>query len=67
MTADSLTGEPPALPGTDCCHCGRLTTAPVAVRWVPRPSGAGTTLYACPDCAPGLCLGPTPGELDGDA
>ncbi len=46
-----------------CWKCGRLTLAPVAVRYVERASGPGVTLYACPDCAPRLTPGPLPAEM----
>lgn len=66
VTADALTGSPPEFRTVECCDCGRETAAPIAVRWIPRASGSGTTLYACPECEPTLTLGPTPGELTPD-
>jgi hypothetical protein len=35
-----------------CCHCGQLTRKPVLVDDVFTPSGAGRSVYACPDDAP---------------
>ncbi|AJC60162.1 hypothetical protein [Streptomyces sp. 769] len=49
--------------GAVCCRCGRPTLAPVAVRYVERASGPGVTVYACPDCAPRLTLGPSSAGL----
>jgi hypothetical protein len=34
-----------------CCHCGRLTREPVLVGEAYTPSGAGSSIYACPDDA----------------
>lgn len=41
-----------------CCRCRRATEAAVPVRDIPRPSGPGFTLYACPDCAHLIPPGP---------
>lgn len=46
-----------------CIRCRRNTTAPIPVRWIESTSGPGTTLDACPDCAPGLGAGPTPEDV----
>ncbi|MFF9309860.1 hypothetical protein ACF1BS_03025 [Streptomyces sp. NPDC014748] len=35
-----------------CCHCGRLTREPVLVGEAYTSSGAGRSIYACPDDAP---------------
>lgn len=51
-------------PSAFCCHCGRLTWAPIIVRSVGSAGVPGrTTLYACPDCFPEFDAGPTPGEM----
>ncbi|WP_405793372.1 hypothetical protein [Streptomyces sp. NBC_01506] len=68
MTRDeqtaALTAEPsPAPTGARCCRCRNWTYAPVAVRWIQRPSGTGTTLYACPSHAVALNAGPTPDDV----
>ncbi|MEU2179291.1 hypothetical protein [Streptomyces thermolilacinus] len=63
MSPEGLTSEP-AVTVALCIKCHKLTNAPVAVRWIQSTSGPGTTLYACPDHAPGLTPGPMPGELD---
>ncbi|MFE6159949.1 hypothetical protein ACFQ7F_13675 [Streptomyces sp. NPDC056486] len=62
MTAEEL--FPVVLAGhvALCAECHELTTAPVAVRWIQSTSGPGTTLYACPNCAPKLGAGPTPDD-----
>ncbi len=43
-----------------CCRCRNWTYAPIPVRCVPCPSGAGITLYACPSHAVFFGVGPTP-------
>lgn len=50
--------------GAVCCRCHQWTYAPVAVRYIERPSGPGVTLYACPSHATEFPHGPTPGELE---
>lgn len=45
-----------------CCRCHQPTGAPIAMRHIERPSGAGFTLYACPDCALHVPPGPLPAE-----
>ncbi|MEW1546145.1 hypothetical protein [Streptomyces tsukubensis] len=62
MTTDALTSPPPQLVTARCLKCATKTTAPVHIRWLPSPSGPGTTLYACPHCAPNVPHGPTPDE-----
>lgn len=47
-----------------CIGCHRLTTAPVAVRWIENSSGPGTTLWGCPGCAPKLGTGPALAEAE---
>lgn len=37
-----------------CCSCGRLTDTPVRVGEVHTASGAGSTIWACPDHAAGF-------------
>lgn len=54
----------PKCSGAVCCRCHQWTHAPVPVRYIPRPSGAGVTLYACPSHAVEFPHGPTPGELE---
>jgi hypothetical protein len=41
-----------------CCQCQRATEAAVPVRDVERQSGAGWSLYACPDCVHLIPPGP---------
>lgn len=43
-----------------CCHDGQLTREPIAVDEVHSSSGAGTSVYACPEHAP-LYRGPQTG------
>ncbi|MGW4204233.1 hypothetical protein [Streptomyces sp. NPDC004726] len=57
MIVAALTGGVPEPFTADCAHCGRPTTAPVAVGWIDR-----SIRYACPHCAPFLTPGPTPDE-----
>lgn len=63
MTRNVLTGPAPQTSTAICCRCGRVTGAPVAVRWIQSDSGPGVVLYSCPECAPQLVLGPTPGDV----
>ncbi len=63
MTYDWLNGTLPEPTPALCIGCERLTTAPVPIRWIESVSGPGTTLYACPDCAPHLSSGPTPEDF----
>lgn len=65
MTADELFPSLPPVRGALCIRCHRNTTAPIPVRWIESNSGPGTTLYACPDCAPTLGAGPTPEDTRG--
>jgi hypothetical protein len=46
-----------------CCRCNRDTAAPIAVRYIERPSGPGVPVYACPDCAPKINHRPHPDDL----
>lgn len=62
MTRDALTRETPAVQ-TPVTVCGHPTCAPVTIRQIHRTSGAGLTLYACPDCAPRYIPGPQWDEL----
>ncbi|MEU3350281.1 hypothetical protein [Streptomyces sp. NPDC037389] len=50
---------PPDRPAR-CCNCGRDTTAPVTVGYVPSASGPGYGRVACPDCAPKVAPMPEP-------
>jgi len=50
VNRDGLTAEPPAPFGAVCCRCERWSSAAIACRHIERASGAGLTLYACPDC-----------------
>lgn len=45
-----------------CVECRTITRAPIPVRYIQGNSGPGTTLYACPNCAPKLGAGPTPDD-----
>ncbi|MEU5161317.1 hypothetical protein AB0G74_17145 [Streptomyces sp. NPDC020875] len=67
MTGEGLTQPPPPARTAICCRCGRPTYAPVAVRYVGpgdgRAAAQGTTVYACPLCAPILAPGPIPDEM----
>jgi hypothetical protein len=63
MTAEELFPEVPPVLVVVCCGCTTLTSAPIAVRWIPRASGPGVTLYACPSCAPKLGAAATPGDV----
>ncbi|MFF1732873.1 hypothetical protein [Streptomyces sp. NPDC058247] len=63
MTREALTSKPLTGDVALCVECHRLTTAPVAVRWIESASGPGTTLWACPEHATEVTPGPTPGEL----
>lgn len=56
----ALVSPSPDPSGATCCRCGRWTYLPVPVRYIPRPSSAGVTLYACPDHAVPLMYGPGP-------
>ena len=49
--------------GALCCHCQRLTYAPVTIGYIQRPSGPGVTLYACPDHVTESAPGPIPDDL----
>lgn len=62
MTAEEL--FPVVLAGRVvlCVECKTLTRAPIPVRYIESNSGPGTTLYACPNCAPKLGAGPTPDD-----
>ncbi|MCX5203898.1 hypothetical protein OG897_20875 [Streptomyces sp. NBC_00237] len=60
MTREWLNGTLPEPTPALCIGCKCLTTAPVVVRCIESASGPGTTLYACPTCAPKLTPGPTP-------
>lgn len=62
MTSQGLTDPTPAVTVALCIKCKKNTSAPVAVRWIQSMSGPGTTLYACPECAPKLGVGPTPDD-----
>lgn len=64
MTRDGIVGESPAVTVALCVSCEKLTSAPVAVRWIESTSGPGTTLWACPAHALHLTPGPIPDELD---
>ncbi|MFF3557757.1 hypothetical protein ACWD4V_04215 [Streptomyces tsukubensis] len=55
--ATALTGPAPCPLTANCLRCGRITYAPVPVRWVEN-----AVRYACPQCAPLTPPGPTPGE-----
>ncbi|MGW6459238.1 hypothetical protein ACWF94_25495 [Streptomyces sp. NPDC055078] len=62
MTPDALTTAAPASFTAVCTRCDRTTTAAVPIGWTQPPGARGHTLYACPECAPLLTPGPTPGE-----
>lgn len=63
MSPEELFPEVSPDPSANCCDCGRLTGAPIAVRHIGSASGPGTTLYACPECFPRLDGGPTPEDV----
>lgn len=64
MTHEELTLRPTFGHVALCVVCKTVTKAPVAVRYISRTSGPGTTLYACPDHVTQVSPGPTLGELD---
>ena len=50
-------------PARMCVECEELTTEPVVISEVHAGSGPGFTVYACPECAPGLPRPPDPFDL----
>ncbi|MCM2389356.1 hypothetical protein [Streptomyces albipurpureus] len=63
MSPEELFPEVSPDPAAYCCDCGRITRAPITVRYVLSSSGPGTILYACPGCFPRLDCGPTPEDV----
>lgn len=64
MSPEELFPKVPLVPsGALCCNCGRWSVAAVACRHIERMSGAGVTLYACPDCLPIVGIGPTNNDV----